>query len=91
MVQCGGIARLAAMVTAQHSVMQTEALLALTLLTAMRMSDAEAPLIAADIGKQLVTLVSTAIQREVFQNVLALVGTMTSSSKYMIALSKLFK
>lgn len=80
MVQCGAVTSLVATVTAEHSVMQTEALLALSLLTAMRMSDAEPALIAANVGEQIVTLVSSgSIEREVFQNVLALVGTMSTS------------
>ncbi|XP_046665551.1 rap1 GTPase-GDP dissociation stimulator 1 [Homalodisca vitripennis] len=82
MVQCKAVPRLVAMVTAEHAVMQTEALLALSLLTAMRMSDAEPALVAADVGSQIVTLVSSnTVEREVFQNVLALVGTMSTSGE----------
>ncbi|XP_054262952.1 GTPase-GDP dissociation stimulator vimar [Macrosteles quadrilineatus] len=80
MVQCGAVARLVAMITAEHAVMQTEALLALSLLTAMRMSDAEPSLVSCNVGQQIVSLVtSSQVQREVFQNVLALVGTMVTS------------
>lgn len=82
MVQSGVVPRLVAMVTAEHAVMQTEALIALSLLTAMRMSDAESPLISSNVGQQIVTLVSSSsIEREVFHNVLALVGTMSTSGK----------
>lgn len=82
MVQSGVVPRLVAMVTTEHAVMQTEALLALSLLTAMRMSDAEPPLISSNVGQQIVTLVSSStIEREVFQNVLSLVGTMSASGK----------
>lgn len=82
MVQSGVVPRLVSMVTTEHAVMQTEALLALSLLTAMRMSDAEPPLISSNVGQQIVTLVSSStIEREVFQNVLSLVGTMSASGK----------
>lgn len=81
MVSCGAVPRLVQMITAEHAVMQTEALLALTLLFAMRMVDAEPHLIEAKVGEKIVELVNPHIEREVFQNVLALVGQLSTSGE----------
>ena len=82
MVSCGGVPRLVQMITAEHAVMQTEALLALTLLFAMRMVDAEPHLIEAKVGEKIVEIVTPHIEREVFQNVLALVGQLSTSGNF---------
>jgi hypothetical protein len=72
------------MLTAEHAVMQNEALLALTLLASMRLADAEANFLEAKIGDKLATLLNDcgpSLTCEIIQNVLSLVGQLAKSGK----------
>lgn len=81
-VECGAVPPLVQMITAEHQVMQTEALLSVSLITMMRLADAEASLLDAKIGEQLNELLTRNVPREIFSNILTLVGQLMSSSKF---------
>jgi hypothetical protein len=81
------------MLTAEHAVMQNEALLALTLLASMRLNDAEADLIQAKIGDKLARLINDfgpSLACEVVQNILSLVNKLANSGKILGLLYLLF-
>lgn len=85
-VECGAVAPLVQMITAEHQVMQTEALLSISLITMMRLADAEQSLLNARVGEQLNELLTRNIAREIFANVLTLVGQLMSSNELKIHL-----
>lgn len=81
-LESGAVPHLVDMLTAEHAVMQNEALLALTLLASMRLADAEAYLLEAKIGDKLARLVNDSrpsLAREMVQNILSLVGQLANS------------
>ncbi|RZF48501.1 hypothetical protein LSTR_LSTR007779 [Laodelphax striatellus] len=80
MVAAGAVQQLVAMVTAEHAVMQGEALLALSLLAAMRLADATPRLLEAKVGDRIVAIINPGIERHVFQNLLSLVSQLATSS-----------
>lgn len=72
------------MLTAEHAVMQNEALLALTLLASMRLADAEADLLQAKIGDKLAKLINDfgpSLACEMVQNILSLVNKLANAGK----------
>jgi hypothetical protein len=72
------------MLTAEHAVMQNEALLALTLLASMRLADAEGYLLQAKIGDKLVRLINDfgpSLGCEMVQNIFLLVNQLAISGK----------
>lgn len=79
MVSTKAVTQLVAMITAEHAVMQAEALLALSILTSMRLSDAEPYLLEAKVGERIVALIDPSIEREVFLNLLAFIGQLATS------------
>jgi len=81
-LESGAVPYLVDMLTAEHAVMQNEALLALTLLASMRLADAEANLLEAKIGDKLARLVNDSrpsLACEMVQNILSLVGQLANS------------
>jgi len=52
-IQHGGIGHLVKMITAQHALMQNEALMSLSILSAISLTESEQPLIVAEIGQAL--------------------------------------
>lgn len=83
MVAAGAVPCLVGMITAEHTVMQNEALLALCLLSAMRLADAEKSFIQARVGEKINTLVNEMNPpREVFMIVVAMLCQLVNSSKY---------
>ncbi|XP_039293340.1 rap1 GTPase-GDP dissociation stimulator 1 [Nilaparvata lugens] len=80
MVATGAVQQLVAMITAEHWVMQGEALLALSLLAAMRLADAEPHLLEAKVGDRLVAIINPSLERHVFTNLLSLVSQLATSS-----------
>lgn len=85
-VECGAVPPLVQMITAEHQVMQTEALLSVSLITMMRLADAEASLLDAKIGEQLNELLTRNVPREIFSNILTLVGQLMSSNELKVHL-----
>ncbi|XP_008478296.1 uncharacterized protein LOC103515151 [Diaphorina citri] len=81
MVQCGAVQPLVNMITSEHQVMQTEALLSISLITIMRLADAEQSLLESRIGEQLNELLTRNVPREIFSNILTLVGQLMSSNE----------
>ncbi|KAL1455230.1 hypothetical protein WDU94_009340 [Cyamophila willieti] len=86
MVQCGAVTPLVNMITAEHQVMQTEALLSISLITIMRLADAEQSLLESRIGEQLNELLTRNVAREIFANILTLVGQLMSSNELKVHL-----
>jgi hypothetical protein len=91
-LESGAVPYLVDMLTAEHAVMQNEALLALTLLTSMRLADAEANLLEAKIGDKLAILVNNSrpsLACEMVQNILSLVRQLANSGMicYLLHLS----
>ncbi|XP_021934913.1 rap1 GTPase-GDP dissociation stimulator 1 isoform X2 [Zootermopsis nevadensis] len=81
-LESGAVPYLVDMLIAEHAVMQNEALLALTLLVTMRLTDAEANLLEAKIGDKLTTLLNDfgpSLTCEMVQNILSLVDQLTKS------------
>ena len=84
LLEGGAVPHLVDMVTAEHAVMQNEALMALALLAEMRLSDAEPSLIEAKIGRKLETFLTDfgpSLPCEIIQNVLTLIKQLTVSGK----------
>lgn len=52
-IKHGGIEHLVRMITAQHALMQNEALMSLSILSAISLAESEQPLIVAEIGQAL--------------------------------------
>lgn len=76
------------MLTAEHAVMQNEALLALTLLATMRLADAEADLLQAKIGDKLARLINDfgpSLACEMVQNILSLVNKLANAGKSFVS------
>lgn len=72
------------MLIAEHAVMQNEALLALTLLATMRLTDAEANILESKIGDKLTTLLNDfgpSLACEMVQNILSLVDQLAKSGE----------
>jgi hypothetical protein len=83
-LESGAVPYLVDMLTAEHAVMQNEALLALTLLASMRLDAAEAGLIQAKIGHRLARLINDfgpSLACEMVQNILSLINTLAHSGK----------
>lgn len=83
-LESGAVPYLVDMLIAEHAVMQNEALLALTLLVTMRLTDAEANLLEAKIGDKLTTLLNDfgpSLTCEMVQNILSLVDQLTKSGE----------
>lgn len=83
-LESGAVPYLVDMLTAEHAVMQNEALLALTLLASMRLADAEADLLQAKIGDKLARLINEfgpSLACEMVQNVLSLVNKLANTGK----------
>ncbi|PSN38110.1 hypothetical protein C0J52_00840 [Blattella germanica] len=79
----GAVPYLVDMLTAEHAVMQNEALLALTLLASMRLTDSEASLIEAKIGAKLQSLLTDfgpSLPCEMIQNALTLIEQLAKSA-----------
>ncbi|PNF24564.1 hypothetical protein B7P43_G05383 [Cryptotermes secundus] len=82
--ESGAVPYLVDMLTAEHAVMQNEALLALTLLASMRLADAEADLLQAKIGDKLAKLINDfgpSLACEMVQNILSLVNKLANAGK----------
>ncbi|CAH0387037.1 unnamed protein product [Bemisia tabaci] len=87
MVAAGAVPCLVGMITAEHTVMQNEALLALCLLSAMRLADAEKSFIQARVGEKINTLVNEMNPpREVFMIVVAMLCQLVNSSELILHL-----
>jgi hypothetical protein len=81
-LESGAVPYLVDMLTAEHAVMQNEALLALTLLASMRLADAEADLLQAKIGDKLAGLINDfgpSLACEMVQNILSLVNKLANT------------
>ncbi|XP_023716478.1 rap1 GTPase-GDP dissociation stimulator 1 isoform X2 [Cryptotermes secundus] len=81
-LESGAVPYLVDMLTAEHAVMQNEALLALTLLASMRLADAEADLLQAKIGDKLAKLINDfgpSLACEMVQNILSLVNKLANA------------
>ncbi|KAJ9581282.1 hypothetical protein L9F63_023554, partial [Diploptera punctata] len=81
-LESGAVPHLVDMITAEHAVMQNEALMALVLLANMRLSDSEPRLIEAKIGHKLETFIndySSSLPCEMIQNVLGLIKELGKS------------
>lgn len=81
MVSVGAVECLVSMMVAEHSVMQIESLLALTLVTAIRGLDSEPHLVSSRVGLLIFNMVQSKPQREVFQNLLAFISQLATSSE----------
>lgn len=81
MVRHGAVKHLAAMLTAQHVLMQNEALISLMILTTTSLTDCESILLEADIGGKLCKLFTAANSLEVpiLHNALSLMDNIVNS------------
>ncbi|XP_067001395.2 GTPase-GDP dissociation stimulator vimar [Anabrus simplex] len=82
MLETGAVPCLVTMVTAEHAVMQNEALMALALIAAMRLNDASESLVAAKIGSSITKLLTDfgpSLSQEVVQNALTLLEQLCTS------------
>lgn len=83
-LESGAVPYLVDMLTAEHAVMQNEALLALTLLASTRLADAEADLLQAKIGDKLARLINDfgpSLACEMVQNILSLINKLANAGK----------
>ncbi|BES93298.1 rap1 GTPase-GDP dissociation stimulator [Nesidiocoris tenuis] len=80
-VDAGGIECLVKMTRSESVLMQAEAFLALHLTAAIRGTDAEPSLLKANIGEAITEFLVASPQREIFQNLLAIIGLIISSAE----------
>lgn len=74
------------MIVSDHEVMQNEGLLAVTILSTVKLDQVEKILLDAKIGEKIVRLIKDRKpKKEVFANVLTLIRQLSSSSKYFIS------
>lgn len=82
MIECKAVPRVVDMIPSDHEVMQNEALLAVTILSSIRLNEMEKILLDAKIGEKLVRLINERKpKKEVFGNALVLLRQLSSSSK----------
>lgn len=82
MIGSNALPKIVDMVVSDHEVMQNEALIALTIMSAISLTKMEKILVDSKIGEKLVCLVKERKpQKEVFGNVLTLTEKLASSSK----------
>ncbi|KAK7602061.1 hypothetical protein V9T40_009502 [Parthenolecanium corni] len=80
MIECKAVPKLVDMVISDHEVMQNEALLALAILSSVRLSNIEKILIEGKIGEKIVRLIEERKpKKEVFSNVLTVIRQLCSS------------
>jgi hypothetical protein len=83
MIENNAVPKIVDMIISDHEVMQNEALIALTLISALMLTKVEKILVDSKIGEKLVCLVKQRKpQKEVFENVLTLVQKLAPSSKF---------
>lgn len=83
MIECKAVPKLVDMVVSDHEVMQNEALLALAILSSVRLANIENILIEGKIGEKLVRLVNERKpKKEVFSNVLTVIRQLCASGEY---------
>ncbi|CAB0012784.1 unnamed protein product [Nesidiocoris tenuis] len=88
-VDAGGIECLVKMTRSESVLMQAEAFLALHLTAAIRGTDAEPSLLKANIGEAITEFLVASPQREIFQNLLAIIGLIISSGELNSRLSEI--
>ncbi len=82
MIECKALPKLVDMMLSDHEVMQNEALLAVTILSSLRLASAEKGLTDSKIGEKLSRLVNERKpKKEVFANILKLVNQLSTSGK----------
>lgn len=82
MIECKAIPRIVNMIPSDHEVMQNEALLAINILSSIRLKEMEKILLDAKIGEEIVRLINERkLKKEVFANLVTLLRQLSSSSE----------
>lgn len=81
MIECKAIPRIVNMIPSDHEVMQNEALLAINILSSIRLKEMEKILLDAKIGEEIVRLINERkLKKEVFANLVTLLRQLSSSN-----------